>query len=1119
MKTTTGSLAAIAALVLALAFTGCWGGSKTGVELDRHTYKNETYVLVEYGGDLAVFSESGAAVTGRTLAEEVLSSYAWAQALAELDLGLVADTVNTVEQIASSTRGVRSLSNATVDIFDELESLGANVPLMGRVSAIDVVRKAYPGVGVAQSSIRSLNSELNELGENAEALVKASGYVSGLGGSSDVEGDYMARLFGDAASAAGGLSGTVETVRGSVSEVRGVVSDLESALREASDTPVIGDAIRGLASIAGRFESELGNLTSLLGDFGGDLDAVADLFRDPLESATEAGEGYVKRWTGDPPDAQWPPSDQEQPAAGSPTQDEAREQATGGVGAPPVPPTPTPTAASKPPGYLHGEEHGIAVLGTTRRPSETREGWVDITLTLATLKFAGDIDDREYETDANSLCYVNSQPPHDCLFIAWGSEEQFEAEIRASHPVSDMGWAFKTDILHVTFEVAANATEASLFFGEQHKIPLHLQGVEGFVVSYADPEPAPTPAPSSGPSAGYFMDDDYGIAIIAVHRERMRDSALSRVTVNTSVLSLREDGALAPEIYVDDMGSYPGICFGDSTPQPCLQVKWGAEGQFDAGLIDGPNFIGSYTDWPRGMGLPVSFHFFVPEFVGGQATIEFGEHRIPIDLRGMVGEEPAWDYRLHYPELQIGSTLYDSNKKTVVLDEVRQEEDTGDITLVFSAKNDSEATDFAPVIELVGSRVSHSGTLFDGGLDPSDDWMPHTVRIEGDKLAPGQNGRIEYTVARVLGEGWRFAPYSKDPKDLPSAIILELAVNDLLVEDFPIVSVVGSVDFTATDNYRHWNIWSGAPLWSYGVNTRITSLSVADGVIYVGTSDGVYGRRAYVYALDTAEGELLWTSWSAFDPYYVGTVTDGIVYVTLNDDLTVLDAVSRDRLWGRTNSRPLAVADGVLYVESGGLYALDAADGETLWHYEIDGGLSLAVTGDVVYASAPNGLYAPKAASGKTLWEQSTRFGNLSLAAADGVVFGRGYETGDLYALDGASGELLWHLEIDSLRSPFAADDVVYVGSEDGHFYALDGASGELLWRRGISSSGSPIAADGVVYVRSLDGHLYALDAASGELLGRYETEQFGPSPVVAHGVVYVASGGRLTAIVASPPR
>ena len=411
-----------------------------------------------------------------------------------------------------------------------------------------------------------------------------------------------------------------------------------------------------------------------------------------------------------------------------------------------VPASPTPTPAPKPAGYLHGVEHGVALLQTTRRPSETRDGWVDITLTLATLKFGGDAASRRHKVEANSMCYMNRQPPHDCLFVAWGSQEQFEAELTASHPVSDSGSPFQTDILVVAFEVAANATNASLYFGDKHKIPLDLQGDETRVESSASP--APTPGASSGQSAGYFMDDDYGIAITGVLRKPFSaGSTLSLVDVEISVISLRDENGLAPEVNVgvDDSSD---VCLGYSPRLECLKVSWGPESQFKAALFLGNEIS---AEWPRGRGLPTRFGFAVPNSAE-QAVIEFGEHRIPIDLRGMTGETPTYDYRLHYQELTVGSTLYDSNQKKVVLEQVRQEADTGGVTLVFSATNDSEAADFAPVIELAGSRVSESGRVFDGDFDAVVGWTPQTVRIEGEKLAPGHRNLVEHTIARVAGK-------------------------------------------------------------------------------------------------------------------------------------------------------------------------------------------------------------------------------------------------------------------------------------------------------------------------------------------------------------------------------
>ena len=57
------------------------------------------------------------------------------------------------------------------------------------------------------------------------------------------------------------------------------------------------------------------------------------------------------------------------------------------------------------------------------------------------------------------------------------------------------------------------------------------------------------------------------------------------------------------------------------------------------------------------------------------------------------------------------------------------------------------------------------------------------------------------------------------------------------------------------------------------------------------------------------------------------------------------------------------------------------------------------------------------------------------------------------------------------------------MGSEAGVFYALDAATGELLWSRETAIGGwaAPAAVDGVLYAESSDGYLLALDAVAGE--------------------------------------
>ena len=836
----------------------------------------------------------------------------------------------------------------------------------------------------------------------------------------------------------------------------------------------------------------------------------------------------------------------EQEASTSPQAPVASSGQTTGAGGPlptatSVPPSPTSTPPPKPAGYLHGAEHGIALLQTTRQPSETREGWVDISLTLATLKFGGDVASREHRVEPNSMCYVNRQPPDDCLFIAWGSEEQFEAEIRASHWTSDPGRALKTDILVVTFEAAANANKASLYFGDQHKIPIDLQGDATPVEPNANPALAPAPSASSGKSAGYFVDTDYGIAVTGVRRwQSSSHPTISLIDVDISVLSLAEGEEVAAAINVG-VADNSDICLGHSSRMECLKIKWGPESQFDAALVI-ENEIN--VAWPRGMGLQFPFRFVVPSSTE-QATVEFGEHRIPIDLKGMTGEAPAYDYRLHYQELAAGSTLYDSNRKRVVLEAVRQKEDAGRIGLVFRLTNDSEAADFAPAIELAGSRVSESGTVFDGELDTAAGWTPPIYQFElVGRLAPGQNTTIEIAISRVVGqdrERWRLISYSPNPEERPDGVVLQLTVSDSLTDagtPGPISGYAAYDRFPGESDY-----WAGTLLWRYETGGNGDSApTVSNGAVYVGSWDG------HIHALDAATGDILWQNQVNREGSADSSpaVSGGIVYVgSWDGHIYALDAATGELRWhhkvgerGSSGSSSPAVSGGVAYFVgwSGGsvlrlgrasVFALDAVTGNLLWRFGFGDYTpsSPAVSGGAVYVGSRDDLYALNAATGDTLWSyQTDGIVDSSPAVSGGAVY-VGSDDHHLYALHAANGALLWRYQTDGRvdSSPAVSGGVVYVGSRDGHLYALDAATGDLLWRynTGGREESSPVVSGGVVYVGSDDHHLYALDAATGDLLWRYNAgSRAGASPVVSGGVVYMGSdSGALHAIAAAPPR
>ena len=441
-----------------------------------------------------------------------------------------------------------------------------------------------------------------------------------------------------------------------------------------------------------------------------------------------------------------------------------------------------PMSIPKPPGYLHGAEYGIAVTQSTRRPSQTREGWVDITVDLAVTRFGPDALKAStvgYELREGALCFENSAPPNDCVIVSWGSEEQFTPEFAevgqyGPHEVP-VGSTF---LLPITFEVAGNATQASLFFGE-HKVPVDLQGSSVLIERYGEPVAVPQAA-----NQDLLMSGLPGIAVLSVYAGPSPSQAtLNDVEIIVVVSTIVDELLLS----VPTSGPSGDACFSSGSREECLSVRWGTEGQHYKALT---------TLTPIDRLSQAALRFRVPNGIDS-VTLAFGQHQIPLDLKGMLADLTPSIHELIYPELASGSVLYDVNRKRVVLEAIEHSPVTGDMNLRLSVTNNSEATDFSPVVTLNASRVSASGIIFDGlASSDSDGWDPLVIRTEGQKVSPGSSGQIDIPLPRRALADWGDTHYVPDLAERPDAVVLELSVSDQEVEEeTPSVSDPAFVSF------------------------------------------------------------------------------------------------------------------------------------------------------------------------------------------------------------------------------------------------------------------------------------------------------------------------------------
>jgi outer membrane protein assembly factor BamB len=238
---------------------------------------------------------------------------------------------------------------------------------------------------------------------------------------------------------------------------------------------------------------------------------------------------------------------------------------------------------------------------------------------------------------------------------------------------------------------------------------------------------------------------------------------------------------------------------------------------------------------------------------------------------------------------------------------------------------------------------------------------------------------------------------------------------------------------------------------------------------------------------------------------------------------------------GRVESSP-AIVDGVLYVGigaysepstpenfplefegPGAVIALDAETSTLLWRTDLPTELvsSPAVADGRVYVTTTTAeLYALDAATGNELWHSTIAEGvtdfsgsptvvgdtiyvsnGSSPAVLDGVVFD-GSAFGDLVsALDASTGELRWRTQMPQVG-----------------IYALKAEDGAILWHVQTLDrvESSPAVANGLVFAGDNFGTLHAIDAATGEERWQQKfpwvNTYIEASPAVAKGVVYVGS-------------
>jgi len=340
-----------------------------------------------------------------------------------------------------------------------------------------------------------------------------------------------------------------------------------------------------------------------------------------------------------------------------------------------------------------------------------------------------------------------------------------------------------------------------------------------------------------------------------------------------------------------------------------------------------------------------------------------------------------------------------------------------------------------------------------------------------------------------------------------------------------------------------------------GANIGMTSPIVYKGRIFIASMDEDLKGKAYIYALNSLTGDLLWKYPVNNSIKNTIVVDDDIVFAqTVQGSLYGIKVEDGSLKWGtqlHVNELPalidgIVISDGVIYAGSGnGLCALDSRTGEVLWENSAwsqgEGTTSTLTVGKgILIGSAQwRGLYGNDVKTGELKW-QLNKNGLKNRGASAAVYENLLYVISDksLFIIEASNGNVIVRKEfpfnLDVTSSPLLTDDAIIFGSVNNGIIAVDKETLEPKWQfqtgdaliytapytRKVSATveTSPVLSGETVYFGASDGCLYGINKTNGELIWKHSTGAPILSSVAISGNTLIATdlGGNIYTFVTS---
>lgn len=253
---------------------------------------------------------------------------------------------------------------------------------------------------------------------------------------------------------------------------------------------------------------------------------------------------------------------------------------------------------------------------------------------------------------------------------------------------------------------------------------------------------------------------------------------------------------------------------------------------------------------------------------------------------------------------------------------------------------------------------------------------------------------------------------------------------------------------------------TGAVAWGPIPLSSLANAAYDNGMVFV-VSDAVTGEPGLMQAFDASTGAQEWSVQltGQYEFSSAPTALDGIVYTDGSGIAGTLYAVNEsngtiawtEQVNNGASSTPAVTADGVYVVFPCWAYDFSPATGSSVW--TDNSGCDGAGGGTPVAANGA--LYAPNGSgnsySGQTFnAETGLPIGAYTADNPPAFTSTMGYflQSGTLRGISLSTDSILWSFAGDSalVSSPIVVNQYVFIGSSKGNLYALDGSTGQQVW-------------------------------------------------------------------------